>query len=327
MKKLLLIVGAVVAVLVVGAVVFVSSKPDHRAASSETFEATPERLARGKYLVENITNCLHCHSEMNLEKFGTPPVPGTEGKGGGFCLDASMGFPGKVCASNISSDKETGIGAWTDGEIARAIREGVSRDGTPLFPVMPYPFYRNMSDEDVKSIVVFLRTLPPIHHKVAPRELEPPLNVLVRFMPKPLEGPVAEQDLTDLKVRGRYLVEMGACGDCHTPKDDKGNPLPGRELSGGQEFKMPWGTFRTANLTPHATGLGQWNKETFIARFKAYANPEVRDAKVDPKNNTIMGWYAYARLTDEDLGAIYDHLRSLPPVDNAVNRVAAPAVP
>src|SRR5213078_5341030 len=98
------------------------------------------------YLVEHVTPCLHCHSTIDTEVFGGDIKPGTEGMGG-YQFGASDGVPGFVQAQNITPDPETGLGRWSDGEVLRAIREGVDRNGEALFPMMPYTEFRNLSDE------------------------------------------------------------------------------------------------------------------------------------------------------------------------------------
>jgi hypothetical protein len=117
---------------------------------------TPERLARGKYIFM-LADCEGCHSQRDFSLFGGPTVPGRVGAGSVFPKE--MGLPGLVAAPNITPDVETGIGAWTDAEKIRAIREGIDRDGRPLFPMMPYERYRNMSDDDVHALVAYLDSL------------------------------------------------------------------------------------------------------------------------------------------------------------------------
>ena len=117
--------------------------PDQRPPSAEKVEATPERLARGEYLTLHVTHCLGCHSDFHADRFAIPIKAGTEGQGG-FLFDKKLGVPGLVQAQNITSDPETGLGGWTDGEVLRAVREGVDRKGQALFPMMPYEGYREI---------------------------------------------------------------------------------------------------------------------------------------------------------------------------------------
>src|SRR5215212_8645167 len=186
MKTFLKVVGGialVVLALVAGALTWLTmKKPAMHPASSEKVEATPERLARGKYLAENVTNCVDCHSD-HTPAYAFPIKPGTEGQGG-FVFDKNIGFPGVVAAQNITPDPETGLGKWTDGEILRAIREGVDRNGDALFPIMPYVHFRMLSDEDAKSIVAYIRTLQPIRNQVVAKHLDFPVNYIAKFIPK-----------------------------------------------------------------------------------------------------------------------------------------------
>lgn len=318
MKRFLKVLGIIafaVAAVLAGAIGWLSVKqPAQRAASADRIEATPERLARGKYLVHHASDCLGCHSDHE-NTFGFPVKAGTEGAGG-FAWDASAGFPGYVAAANITPDPDTGLGAWTDGEILRAIREGVDREGRALFPIMPYTHLRNLSDEDAQSIVAYLRTLRPVRRVIAEKKLDLPLNFIEKFIPEPLTAPVPHPDPKDRVAYGKYLTRIGGCYECHTPHKEKGGLDEGRAFAGGWEMKGPWGRNVTSNLTPHPdTFIGRATKEEFIGRFRA-SMPDI----VPPKGrNTIMPWRALSGLTDDDLGAIYDYLRTVPPVENKVN--------
>jgi mono/diheme cytochrome c family protein len=302
-----------------GVLAFLSLRsPDMRPASPEAIERTPERVARGAYLVNHVADCLGCHSDHDATRFGFPIKPGTEGQGG-FPFDAKFGVPGVVCAQNITPDPETGKGNWTDGEILRALREGVSRDGHALFPMMPYAAYSAMSDEDAKSVVAYLRTLKPVRHETPPRQIDFPVNLFIKFAPKPLPGAVAApDDAKDHLGYGAYLTRLAGCGDCHTAHDEHGQLVPGRDFAGGWTMKGPWGTVVTANITPHpSTFVGRATKEQFVARFKAFASPEAA-VPVSPGRNTVMPWLGFAGMTEQDLGAIYDYLKTRPAIANEV---------
>jgi len=135
MKILKVLVGALIAVLVLlgGAVGWLAVRePAMRPASAERVDRTPERLARGKYLAENVAGCMECHSEHRDDLYTWPSKPETYGQGG-LPFDERLGIPGVVCAQNITPDPQTGLGNWSDGEIIRAIREGVAKDGRALF--------------------------------------------------------------------------------------------------------------------------------------------------------------------------------------------------
>jgi mono/diheme cytochrome c family protein len=323
MKTFLKVLGIVVLVagaLVAGALVWLTAhKPAQRPASAVRIEATPERLARGRYLVHHVADCVGCHSD-HVTTYGFPIKPGTEGQGG-LEFNEGTGFPGVLRAQNITPDPETGLGRWTDGEILRAMREGVDREGNALFPMMPYVHLREMSDDDAQAIVAYLRTLPPVRNAVAKPTLNFPLNFIVKFIPKPLDGPVRAPDRTSSVAYGRYLTRIAGCYECHTPHDDKNQLVEAGAFSGGWEMVGPWGRNRTANLTPHPmTFVGRATKDEWIGRFRAFASMNASNAPVAPKGrNTVMPWLAYAAMTDEDLGAIYDYLKTVPPVENRVN--------
>jgi len=318
MKKLLQRVALVIAALIViailvGAYFVLTFKPAQRPASSERIEPTPERLARGRYLAEGPLSCISCHSQRDETRYGRP-VRGPLGAGG-VCFTEKYGFDGQLCPPNITPDLETGIGGWSDGEILRAFREGIDRDGEGLAPVCPYEDVRHLADEDARAVVVYLRSLPPVRNRVAEKRVGFPASFFLKLAPRPLEGPVAAPDPADSVAYGNYLVTVAHCRFCHTPVDERFQPLPGMTLAGGQEHRGPWGTVRSTNLTPHVTGTGQWKKENFIGIFRAFSK---KLPETDPAHNTAMPWSDLARMTDADLGAIYDYLRTVPPVAHAV---------
>lgn len=317
----LLLVVCVLAVLLGAGVAFLyAKKPAQRPPSAEKIEVTPARLARGEYLALHVVDCLLCHSEARFERYGLPRVPGSEGKGG-FRFGKDFGIPGVLFARNITPDPETGIGKWTDGEVLRAIREGVDRDGNALFPMMPYPVYHEMSDEDARAIVVYLRALRPIRNAVPKSRIDFPVNLLIKSAPKPVDGPLVAPDRKDTVAYGRYLTIIGGCRGCHTPESRPGQLIPGRDYQGGRAFKGPWGRNVTPNLTPHKDAyLGRATKEEFIGRFRSFASLTGEAAPVASRGrNTLMPWLALSGATDEDLGAIYDFLKTLAPVENKVD--------
>lgn len=324
MKKLLKILAALVALvlLVAAAAVFYVTRflPDIPAPADLRVEATPERVERGRYLAHHVAVCMDCHSSRDWAVFSGPLKPGSLGVGGER-FDQSMNFPGSFVAPNLTPHALKG---WTDGELYRAITSGVSKDGHPLFPIMPYPSYGRMATEDVHSIIAYLRSLPAIASQPAPSKADPPVNVLMHLMPQPAQ-PSAPPAKSDPVAYGGYLANAAGCTECHT-KMEKGRPV-GQPYAGGFEFALPGGRLRSPNLTPHpATGLGAWTKAMFIERFKAYAPDKFKPVPVDAAKGemqTVMPWTMYAGMTEEDLGAIFDYLKTLPAVDNPVERWTA----
>ncbi len=277
-------------------------------------EGTPERLARGEYLVEQVSGCTDCHSQRDWSLFTAPVKSGTHGAGGEL-FNEDAGAPGNIYTPNITP---AALGSWSDGEIVRAIVCGVSRDGTPLFPIMPYPNYAHMSKEDIYSMVAYLRTLEPIENNIPKRKLNFPLNLIVRTMPKQAEFGVLPYP-SDRIAYGKYMTIAAGCADCHTPME-KGRPVKGMEFAGGFTMGMPsGGQVSSANITPHETGIKNWTRRGFIQRFKALDNEAAsRVPLVKGQINTIMPWTYYAKMDSSDLGAIYDYLMSVPAVDNKV---------
>ena len=157
--------------------------PKSRPLSSRKFESSPQRLERGRYLFTGIAGCVDCHSQHDNSRHGVPVIAGTEGGGEPMPFDD---LPGIIIAPNITPDRETGAGNWSDDQLARAIREGIGHDGRALFTMMPYPFYRKMSDEDLASVIVYLRSLAPLRHELPNSKMMFPVNYLVRSAPSRL---------------------------------------------------------------------------------------------------------------------------------------------
>ena len=302
--------------------------PSTRPPPEVAVKPTPELVARGKYLAWHVTGCVDCHSPRVRDRFSMPPKKGFE-FAGGDCWGEDLGMPGKACVPNITSDKDYGLGQWTDGEIMRAVREGVSRDGRALFPFMPYPSYRTMSDEDLHAIVAYLRTVQPVHQQVPPSEFGFFMRRVIATFPEPLEGSVTAPARTNSVEYGAYLTNIAGCTHCHTPRGTFGLKED-LAFSGGQEFNLS-GVMRvrSANITPDPeTGIGPLTREQFISRFKSFEDMEAVTADpVPPARQTIMPWPLYAGMTEEDLGAIYDYLRTVKPIKNAVEQFPDAAKP
>jgi len=280
-------------------------------------EINPERVARGKHLFQVLADCDGCHSPRDFSRFGAPVIASR--RGSGTIFPKELGLPGMVAPRNITQDKETGIGAWTDGEMIRAIREGISRDGTALFNLMPYGNFRRMSDEDVFALVAYLRTLPPVRNQVPRSKLDFPVNLLMKSAPQPA-GSVPPLRTIDPVARGEYLVNLALCANCHTRGLEQGAPEPGMRLAGGVEFRTPGGVAVSANITPHPeTGIGRWTEQNFIDKFRQYQfYLENGSPKIGPENFTMMPWLGFTRMADEELKAIFAYLKSQPPVEHPV---------
>lgn len=252
-KTLALVFAVLVLVLAAGITFTIGWRPfigpRARALTARKFQSTPKRLARGEYLVMNVADCMGCHGEHDWKAHDAPVLPNTLGAGQDMTI--LKGFPGKVYAPNITPDPETGAGSWSDDQLARAIREGVSHDGRALFPFMPYPDFRIMSDEDLASIIVYLRSLPPVRKQVPTTDLIFPVKYLIRNVPRPLDAPVPEPNVSTPEKRGKYLVTIAGCADCHTPQDAHGQPLPGMDFAGGLILDGPGAAWRapTSRLT------------------------------------------------------------------------------
>ncbi|HMK23549.1 MAG TPA: c-type cytochrome [Terriglobales bacterium] len=312
LRKIILTSAAVLVLLLLAAIHFTIGwrpflGPRKRATTNRAFEATPERLTRGRYLTQGLLGCETCHTPRDWTKHGAPPLPGKELAGQRFELS---GFPGHLVAPNLTPDRETGAGTWTDDQIARAIREGIKHDDTTLFPMMPYMVYREMSDEDLASVVVYLRSVPAVRNPLPPIQVNFPVNLLVRGVPRPVTQPVSGPQSTDPVVRGKYLATLG-CG-CH----DANDKLP---YGGGEKFVGPWGDVTSANITPDPSGISYYTEPTFITALRTgYVG--ARELK------SIMPFGEFQYLSDDDLKAIFEYLKTLKPVRHRVDNSLPPTL-
>jgi mono/diheme cytochrome c family protein len=258
-----------------------------------------------------VAGCTVCHTPQEEGPNGPEIVPAKKGSGQFFAIP---GFPGTLVAPNITPDRETGVGSFTDDQLARAIREGISHDGQTLFPMMPYTHYRQMSDEDLASVIVYLRSLPPIRNALPRSEIRFPVKYLVRGAPRPIAETV-QADLSTPVSRGEYLVNLSVCSECHTPIK-RGRTDPAMKFAGGQAFD-PSGKVVSPNITPDATGIGNYTEEMFV---KAMRTGYVGKRQL----STVMPWQFYSGQTDEDLRAMYAYLRTVPPVVHRVDNAQTP---
>lgn len=276
-------------------------------------DGSPERVARGKYLYTTVADCDSCHGERDYTRLYGPVI--ASGKGSAMVL---QGLPGKIVASNITPDRETGLGNWTDGEKIRAIREGISKDGHVLHPTMPYPSYRYMSDVDVQSLVAYMNTMPAIRNPLPRTELPPDVVKEIRGTPRPVSEPVPPANPANQASYGEYLVTIAYCEECHTPQKKGGGPDIRRRYAGGQVFRTAYGSVVSANLTPDPdTGLGNWDFARFRDRLRVF--PQEYSSvdklpKIGPDRFTLMHYIAYASLSDDDVAAIFAFLHVQTPV-------------
>jgi mono/diheme cytochrome c family protein len=252
-------------------------------------------LERGRYLVEVTAACGNCHTPMGPQG----PVPGRH-LAGGMVFDEQ---PFRAVAPNITPDAETGIGRWTDEQLARAIREGKRPDGSTIGPPMPFAFYRGLSDRDLSAMIAYLRTVPPVRNAVEksvyriplPPEYGPP----VTSVPPPADNAIA---------RGAYLAgPVAHCLECHTPMLPNGHSDMTRLGAGGMEFRGPWGVSVARNITPHANGIGGWTDDEIIRAVTTGVSNDGR--QLFPP----MAFWAYRSMSQQDLSDLVAYLRSLPP--------------
>ena len=286
--------------------------PRARALTARKFEVTPARLERGKYIAET-AGCFGCHSPHDWKARGAPYLPGQDGSGEVMPFD---NLPGRIVAPNLTPDPETGAGTWSDDQMARAVREGIGHDGRALFPIMPYQKYRKLSDEDLASIIVYLRSLPPVRNPLPPTAIIFPVKYLIRSVPEPLMAPVPEPDHSDPVKWGQYLLTRTACDNCHTAQHE-GEPVKGLEYGGGFPLSGPFGHVAAANITPDPSGIGYYDEALFIQVMRTGY------VKARPLNS-IMPFGEFKNFTDEDLKAIFAYLRTLKPVKHRVDNSLPP---
>ena len=257
-------------------------------------------VARGDYLVNGIVACGNCHTPRNADATAVDDMR----LAGTFVIEEPE-F--RAYAPNITQDKETGIGAWSDEEIIQAIREGVRPDGTIIGPPMPFPSYRHMSDSDVRAIVAYLRTVAPVRNSVPPSVYNIPLP---ESWGPPL-GTVSDVPRDDSLAYGTYLGNaLGHCMECHTPMVN-GSFDFSRTGAGGFLLHKPLGlelAAVAANITPHSEqGIGEWTVDEIKTAITQGISRDGR--KLAP----IMAFPYYRNMSDEDLDALIVYLRSLPP--------------
>jgi len=293
-----------VSVLVVGTVLATLTL----AAPAGGASPTPAEIARGKYIFGATGGC-GCHTEP-----GKPPKPPNSG---GRKYEGPFGT---VYSTNITPDLKTGLGNWTDEQIITAIRLGRRPNGERLIPVHPYTVFNGMAAEDLRVLVAFLRTIPPVNRSTPPKKLIPLFESvflpawLAAFAPRETPPPAAP---TTGVARGEYLVRAVAhCGECHTPRTrtqatDNSRFLAGNP-TGPEGEAMP-------NVTPDPeTGIGKWSEEE-IAEYLGSGNKPDGDVAGGLMAEVIEGTLAgYKDLTKADRLAIARYLKTVPPIKNRV---------
>jgi mono/diheme cytochrome c family protein len=258
--------------------------------------ANTDLVKRGDYLVNGILTCGNCH---------TPKGPSGDiaekAFSGGLSWDEP---PFKVTAPNITQDKETGIGDYTDAELKEVLRKGIKRNGVPVAMVMPSGFYEIMTDRDLDAVIAYLRTIKPIKNTVPD-----PVYRMPQGHPIPPGGDktFTEAMLREKVNKGFYLVTIAHCMECHTPMGPHGREFATRLGAGGFEMPGPWGVSVSRNITSSKEkGIGAWTDDEIR---RAMTQGVSRDGgQLKPP----MGYHYYATVAPDDLDAIVAYLRSVP---------------
>ena len=253
-------------------------------------------VERGAYLVNTIMTCGNCHSPK-----GPPDVVAGKDFSGGLRFDEP---PFDVTAPNITPDKATGIGAWSDDDVKKLLRTGLRPSGVPIAAVMPTGFYDIITDGDMDAIVAYLRTIKPVSNKVPDPIYKMPAS---RQVFPGAETPYTPAMANDPMKKGFYLATIGHCMECHTPMDKGHVDFENSLAKGGRDFPGPWGVSISRNITSSKTkGIGGWT------------DAEIKHAittGIDKDGNKLkgpMGYQYYAHMTDADLDAVIAWVRTLP---------------
>ncbi|HEY6899655.1 MAG TPA: cytochrome c [Puia sp.] len=252
-------------------------------------------IERGRHLVFGPAHCINCHNNSNPDSLIE--------KGKEVALSGGYAFRlpvGTIYSRNITPDKETGIGNFTDPEIARALRYGVHPNGKAVYDFMPF---HNMSDEDLRAVISYLRSQKPVHNPIPSNELNTMGYIVNAFLVKPVgpDGtPPASVKPDTTAAYGKYLaLSVAECNGCHTPRDMSGAYI-GEPFAGGGEIEG----YIAPNLTPDSSGrIARWTQQDFINRF--------RKGKLIP--GSPMPWNSFRRMSDTELKAIYQFLRTVKP--------------
>ncbi|HXG50454.1 MAG TPA: cytochrome c [candidate division Zixibacteria bacterium] len=266
-------------------------------------------VARGRYVFGAAGGCA-CHTDPK----------GTRNAGG-------RAFPtpfGTVYSTNLTSDRETGLGSWTDSQIGAALTRGVRPDGSRILPVMPYEAYSGMAREDLNALIAYLRTLKPVRKATSPLRTRIPflrglgvplwLKLFGRFSSPPDRAPRSGVE------RGRYLVDhVAVCGDCHTPRNALGAPKRSLYLAGVDQAHGPLGE-AVPNITPDKeTGIGTWKREEIAELLLTGTKPDLDNVQGLMAEVVEGVGHGYKDLTREDALAIADYLKTVPAIKNKID--------
>jgi mono/diheme cytochrome c family protein len=316
------IVGVVLVVGVVGLAIYVAGTWDRVwddvPIPNVQASTDPEVIKRGEYFVYGPSHCVECHA-------GTWAAFQKVIDGEQVPLRGGLAFPaaplGTIYSRNLTPDPETGIGRYSDGQLARMMRYSVRPDGKAVIQLM-MPFH-NMSDEDLVAIISYLRAQAPVRHEVPENDytvIGKVIKSLVPlFKPRPADAvhpPATSPPEAPTKERGEYLARyVGNCDGCHTKHDQLTFSPVVPEFSGGEEMEPaalpgadPKEWYRSPNLTPgKGTVFSKFvDRATWIARFKVGGRHHA---------GSPMPWESFSRMSDADLGALYEFFKTLPPAD------------
>ncbi len=257
--------------------------------------AQSDLVKRGDYLVNGLLTCGNCH---------TPKGPNGDIKekllSGGLEFDEP---PFKVTASNITPDKETGIGNYTDEQLKTLLRKGIKPNGVPAAMIMPSGFYEIMTDRDLDAVIAYLHTVKPIKNKVPDPIYKVPQ---AHIIPPGGDKKFTDADMADPVHKGFYIATIAHCFECHTPLGARGRDWD-KFGAGGFELKGPWGVSVSRNITSSKTkGIGAWTD----AEIKRAITTGV--SKDGSKLKPPMAYHMYATMTPNDLDAVVAYLRTVP---------------
>lgn len=311
---------AVIIGLLVIFVVYVQTALPNIEVQDIKIDVTPERIARGHYLANNVMGCVDCHSKRQRDIISFPKDENSIGANA-IPYDEKMGFTlGALYPSNLTPFN---LKNWSDGEIYRAIVNGVGKDNHVLFPIMPYMNFCKLDKEDIYSVIAYLRTLEPVKSIPHHSHVDFPMSMIMKlaFPQEPQHQKIPDKN--NRVEYGKYMITASSCIDCHTPYDKDGKPILDSAFTGGFELTTVSGKkILTANITPDKeTGIGNWTEDFFISRFAMYRDSTMKTRKLANEDiHSEMPWSTYAGMKDEDLGAIYTFLMSLKPVKKQIKK-------